>query len=201
MDYKKKWDNIFQQPKTVYKFMSESRKEDFFTLTPHERKEKGFEFQINRRVYEDMKAMTWGDHIVHPTSLVDIGAPRGFLPPCASRNESVASKGGGDGQNHENGSTKESSFSTGSGGGGGKRKNLRQLIFEVIGDVMDKHGKLMAATVDNMSKRQCSNLTGHCDILEREVDVQKEHYEKADQANVMICNALLDIVKAIRERS
>ncbi|GBG83478.1 hypothetical protein CBR_g37190 [Chara braunii] len=61
---------------------------------------------------------------------------------------------------------------------------------------MDKHGKLMATAVDSAFKRQCSVRTRQCDILEREVEVQ-EHYEKLDQANLMMCNALLEIAKAI----
>ncbi|GBG78511.1 hypothetical protein CBR_g27738 [Chara braunii] len=62
---------------------------------------------------------------------------------------------------------------------------------------MKEHGNLMATTVDSASNRQCSILTRQCDILERELEVQKEHYVKADQANFMMCNALLEIAAGV----
>ncbi|GBG85807.1 hypothetical protein CBR_g40617 [Chara braunii] len=140
-----------------------------------------------------------GDHTIHPTNLADTGAAGGvqMIGPRGGRNESGGSEGCGDGQDDDQGSTRDSTFSGGGGGGGGKRKNVRQQTFDTIADVMKEHGNLMATTVDNASKRQCSVLTRQCDILERELEVQKEHYVKADQVNFMMCNALLEIGKAI----
>ncbi|GBG67301.1 hypothetical protein CBR_g440 [Chara braunii] len=202
VDCGKKWDNLYQQFKTVHKFMGESGKPNFFTLTPGERKERGFDFRMDERVYSEMAAMTRSDHTIHPTNLADTGATGGVqMPgPHGGRNESGGSEGGGDGQNDDQGSTKDS-ISGGGVGGGNKEKNVRQQTFDTIADVMKEHGSLMASTVDSASKRQCSILTRQCDILEREVEVQKEHYFKADQANLMMCEALMKIAKAIRERS
>ncbi|GBG84052.1 hypothetical protein CBR_g37928 [Chara braunii] len=160
-----------------------------------------FDFRMDERVYSEMNAMSKADHTIHPTNLADTGAAGGvkMVGPGGGRNESVASEGCGDGQDDDQGSTRDSTFNCGSAGGGGKRKNVRQQTFDAIADVMDKHGKLMATTVDNASKRQCLVLTRQSDILEREVEVQKQHYEKADLGNLMMCNAFLEIAKAIRK--
>ncbi|GBG60095.1 hypothetical protein CBR_g426 [Chara braunii] len=202
VDCGKKWDNLYQQFKTVHKFMGESGKPNFFTLTPGERKERGFDFRMDERVYSEMAAMTRSDHTIHPTNLADTGATGGVqMPgPRGGRNESGGSEGGGDGQDDDQGSTRDS-ISGGGVGWGTKRKNVRQQTFDTIADVMKEHGSLMATTVDSASKRQCSILTRQCDNLEREVEVQKEHYVKADQANLMMCQALMEIAKAIHERS
>ncbi|GBG64497.1 hypothetical protein CBR_g45193 [Chara braunii] len=202
VDCGNEWDNLYQQFKTVHKFMGESGKPNFFTLTPGERKERGFDFRMDERVYSEMAAMTRSDHTIHPTNLADTGATGGVqMPgPHGGRNESGGSEGGGDGQDDDQGSTRDS-ISGGGVGGGSKRKNVRQQTLYMIADVMKEHESLMATTVDSASKRQCSILTRQCDILEREVEVQKEHYVKADQANFMMCNALMEIAKAIRERS
>ncbi|GBG89187.1 hypothetical protein CBR_g48894 [Chara braunii] len=177
VDSGKKWDNLYQQFKTVHKFMGESGKPNFFTLTPGERKERGFDFRMDERVYSEMAAMTRSDHTIHPTNLADTGATGGVqMPgPHGGRNKSGGSEGGGEGQDDDQGSTRDS-ISGGGVGRGNKRKNVRQQTFDTIADVMKEHGSLMATTVDNASKRQCSIPTRQCDILEREVEVQKEHY-------------------------
>ncbi|GBG72158.1 hypothetical protein CBR_g11091 [Chara braunii] len=73
VDCRKKWDNLYQQFKSVHKFMGESGKPNFFTLTPGERRERGFDFRMDERVYSEMKAMSRGDHTIHPTNLADTG--------------------------------------------------------------------------------------------------------------------------------
>ncbi|GBG72201.1 hypothetical protein CBR_g11133 [Chara braunii] len=101
--------------------------------------------------------------------------------------------GEGNGNDEDGGSAWESGFSAGSTGGTCKRKNMRQHTFDTIAEVMEKHGALMANTVDGASKRQC-------DILERDIDTQKWHYEASGEANRMMCSALMEITKAIRDR-
>ncbi|GBG66449.1 hypothetical protein CBR_g61492 [Chara braunii] len=115
--------------------------------------------------------------------------------------ESMASEGGEEAPDEEQGLTKDSTFNSGSADGSGKRKNMRQQTFEAVAEVMDKHGALMASTMDSASKRQCSMMLRQCEILESEVEVQRKHYAAADEANRMMCNALMEIVKAICERS
>ncbi|GBG87349.1 hypothetical protein CBR_g45409 [Chara braunii] len=121
-------------------------------------------------------------------------------PPSVA-GESVGGGDVGDGNDEGGGSARESGFSAGSMGGSGKRKNMRQLAFDAIAKVMDseKHGALMADTVEGASKRQCSISERQCDILERKVDTEKRHYEASDEANRMMCNALIKIPKAIRD--
>ncbi|GBG77167.1 hypothetical protein CBR_g23493 [Chara braunii] len=146
------------------------------------RKEKESDFRMGERVYREMEAMTKADHTVHLANLADTGADGSVQMggSAAGQHELVASEGGGEGQDDEAGLTRNSTFSGGSGGGAGNKKNVRQQTFEAITDMMDKHGQWMATTVDTASKRQCSILTRRSDILEQEVDVQSQHYEKAD---------------------
>ncbi|GBG66000.1 hypothetical protein CBR_g54979 [Chara braunii] len=110
VDCGKKWDNLYQQFKIVHKFMGESGKPNFFTLMPGERKERGFDFWMDERVYSEMAAMTRSDHTIHPTNLADTGATGGVqMPgPRGGRNESGGSEGGGDGQDDDQGSTRDS---------------------------------------------------------------------------------------------
>ncbi|GBG81072.1 hypothetical protein CBR_g31629 [Chara braunii] len=148
VDCGKKWDNLYQQFKIVHKFIGESGKPNFFTLTPWERKERGFDFRMDERVYSEMAAMTRSDHTIHPTNLTDTGATGGVqMPgPRGGRNESGGSEGGGDGQDHDQGSTRDS-ISGGGVGGGNKRNNVRQQTFDTIADVMKEHGSLIATTM------------------------------------------------------
>ncbi|GBG81771.1 hypothetical protein CBR_g33949 [Chara braunii] len=68
----------------------------------------------------------------------DTGVAGGVQMPCprGGRNESGGSKECGDGQDDDQGSTRDSTFSGVGGGGGGKRKNVRQQTFDTIADVM-----------------------------------------------------------------
>ncbi|GBG64983.1 hypothetical protein CBR_g48732 [Chara braunii] len=162
------------------KFQGLSGGKDYFKLTPGERRSEGFNFVLDRSVYEEMGAMTKGDHTIYLKNVADTGAAGGVHMPArpATGAESIARKGGGEAQDDEQGSTKDSTFSNGSGGGSGKRKNMQQQTFEVIPDVMDKHGTLMATTMDSANKGQCSMMLWQCEILETEVDVQRRHYEQ-----------------------
>ncbi|GBG77160.1 hypothetical protein CBR_g23487 [Chara braunii] len=145
--------------------------------------------------------MSRGNKTIYPDNLADTSA-RGEAQMSGDmqRPPSVPREGdAGDGNDEDGGSARESGFSAGSTGGAGKRKKMRQQTFDAIAKVMEKHGTLMADTVKGASKRQCSILEWQCDILEREVDTQKPHYEASDEANRMMCTALMEIVKAIRD--
>ncbi|GBG90709.1 hypothetical protein CBR_g51218 [Chara braunii] len=203
VDCEKKWDNLMQQFMKVHKFQNLSGGKDYFRLASRERRSKGFSFVMDRSVYDEMEAMTKGDRTIHPANLADTGAAGGVQMPAGARGDggTMGADGGGETTDEEQELTKDSSFSAGRGGGYGKRKNMRQQTFEAVADVMEKHGALMASTMDSASKRQCSVMSRQCEILESEVEVQRKHYAEADEANRMMCNALLEIAKAIRERS
>ncbi|GBG88358.1 hypothetical protein CBR_g47056 [Chara braunii] len=151
---------------------------------------------MDERVYSEMMAMSRGDHTIHPTNLADTCAAGGVQLPGrpGGQNDSGRSDGCRDGQDDDQGSTRNSSFSGGGVGGCGKRKNVGQQTFDTIADVMKDHGSLMATTVDSASKRQCSILTRQCNILEEELEVQKEHYVKADQANLLMTPRVAGVV-------
>ncbi|GBG83372.1 hypothetical protein CBR_g37086 [Chara braunii] len=161
-DCEKKWDNLYMQFKIVHKFMGESGKPDFFSLAPRERKERGFDFRMDERVYSEMMAMSKGDHTIHPMNLADTGVAGGvqLAGRTGGRNESGGSDGCGDGQDDDQGSTRNSSFSGGAVGGCGKRKNVRQQTFNTIADVMKHHESLMATTVDSASERLPARRSG-----------------------------------------
>ncbi|GBG83821.1 hypothetical protein CBR_g37621 [Chara braunii] len=205
IDCGKKWDNLMQQFKKVHKFQHLSGGKDYFKLASSAKRSEGFNFVMDGTVYDEMEAMTKGDHTIHPKNLADTGAAGGAQMPAGAGagGESMASEGGGEAADEDQGSTKDSKFSAGSADGSGKRKNMWQQTFEAIAEVMDKHGALMASTIHSASKRRCSMMLRQCEILETEVEVQRKHYATADEANRMmtLCNALMEIVKVIRERS
>ncbi|GBG62913.1 hypothetical protein CBR_g34285 [Chara braunii] len=144
---------------------------------------------------------------IYSDNLVDTSAQGGVqMSGDTQRQPSVAGESYargdvGDSNDADGGLARESGFNAGNTGGAGKRKNMRQQTFDTIAEVMEKHDALMADTVEGANKRQCSILERQCDILEREVDDQKRHYEASDEANRMMSTALLEIAKAIRERS
>ncbi|GBG61927.1 hypothetical protein CBR_g26090 [Chara braunii] len=139
----------------------------------------------------------------YPDNLADTSARGGVQMPRAPSVLGKSAAGGdvGDGNDNDGGSAPESGFSAGSMGGNSKRKNTRQQTFDAITKVMEKHDALMVDVVKGASKRQCSILERECGMLEREVDAQQWHYEASNEANRMTCFALLDIAKAIRDRS
>ncbi|GBG75597.1 hypothetical protein CBR_g20228 [Chara braunii] len=84
--------------------------------------------------------------------------------------------------------------------GFGKRKSTRQQTFEALTESMEKHGALVASTMEINSNRQCSIQIRQCEALEAEVEVQNKHYAASDEVSKLMCHALLEIAKAIRER-
>ncbi|GBG85741.1 hypothetical protein CBR_g40469 [Chara braunii] len=164
---------------------------NFFNLTPALRTKEGFNFRMDERMYLDNLADT--------SARGEVQMSGDTQRPSSVEGESVAGGDAGDGNDEDGGSARESGFSARSTGNAGKRKNMRQRTFDIIAEVMEKHGALMADTVEKESNRQCSILEWQCDILEHEVDAQKRHYEAFDEANKMMCSALMEIAKAIRD--
>ncbi|GBG70506.1 hypothetical protein CBR_g6634 [Chara braunii] len=213
-DIGKKWDNVFQQYKKVQRYQNMSGGKNFFTLTPATRADEGFNFRMDERVFNEIDNMSKNNKTIYPDNVADTSA-RGGVPPAmdgyrqaAVGGESSAGGEGGDGVDEDVGSAWETVFSAGSTGTPAKRKNMRQQTFDAIAEVMDKHGSLMADTVEGASKRQCSILEWQCDILDREVEAQKRqcdilerHYTTSDEANKMMCTTLMEIARAIRDRS
>ncbi|GBG58718.1 hypothetical protein CBR_g119 [Chara braunii] len=172
-DIGKKWDNVFQQYKKVQRYQSMSGGKNFFTLTPATRADEGFNFQMDERVFNEIDNMSKNNKTIYPDNVADTSA-RGGVPPAMDGHrqavvggESSAGGEGGDGVDEDVGSVRESGFSARSTGTPTKRKNMRQQTFDAIAEVMDKHGALMADTVEGASKWQCSILERQCDILDR----------------------------------
>ncbi|GBG72224.1 hypothetical protein CBR_g11156 [Chara braunii] len=142
-DIGKKWDNLFQQYKKVQHYQNASGGKKFFNLTPALRTEEGFNFIMEDHVYDEIDAMSKGNKTIYPDNVADTSAREGLQMP---RSPSVAgeSAAGGDGNDDDGGWARESGFTVGSTGRNCKRKNMRQQTFEVIAEVMDKHGALMA---------------------------------------------------------
>ncbi|GBG70059.1 hypothetical protein CBR_g4887 [Chara braunii] len=213
-DIGKKWDNVFQQYKKVQRYQNMSGGKNFFTLTPATRADEGFNFRMDERVFNEIDNMSKNNKTIYPDNVADTSAHGGVRAAmdghrqAAVGGESSAGGEGGDGVDEDAGSARETGFSAGSTDTLAKRKNMRQQTFDAITEVMDKHGSLMADTVEGASKRQCSILERQCDILDREVEAQKRqcdilerHYTASDEANKMMCTALMEIARAIRDRS
>ncbi|GBG69956.1 hypothetical protein CBR_g4783 [Chara braunii] len=154
----KKWDSLMQQFKKVHHFQSPSGSADFFQLTLKERASRGFNFTMDRAVYDEIEGSTGMNHTIHPKNAADTGR-----------------------EDDEEGSTRGSSQTTGTPGGSGKRKSTRQQTFEALTECMEKHGELMASTMEIASKRQCSIQVRQCEALEVEVEVQRKHYVASDE--------------------
>ncbi|GBG41498.1 hypothetical protein CBR_g87819, partial [Chara braunii] len=213
-DIGKKWDNVVQQYKKVQRYQNMSGGKNFFTLTPATRADEGFNFRMDERVFNEIDNMSKNNKTIYPDNVADTSACGGVPTAmdghhqAAVGGESSAGGEGGDGVDEDAGSARETGFSAGSTGTPAKRKNMRQQTFDAIAEVMDKHGSLMTDTVEGASKRQCSILERQCDILDREVEAQKRqcdilerHYTASDEANKMMCTALMEIARAIRDRS
>ncbi|GBG77062.1 hypothetical protein CBR_g23388 [Chara braunii] len=88
---------------------------------------------------------------------------------------------GAGGEDEDEGSTRGSSQTSGSPHGFGKRKSTRQQTFKAMTECMDKHGALMAATMESANNRQCSIQLQQCEALEAEVqgmDSGRVSYER-----------------------
>ncbi|GBG84425.1 hypothetical protein CBR_g38710 [Chara braunii] len=172
---RKRPEDLCQEGADVHKFQNLSGGKESFKLASKDKWSEGFNFVMDRSMYDEMEAMTKGDHMIHPKNLADTGAAGGVQMPAdaGAAGDTMATEGGGEAADEEQESTKYSTFSAGSGGGYGKRKNMRQQTFEVVADVMDKHGALMASTMDSPSKRQCSMMLHQCEILESEVECRR----------------------------
>ncbi|GBG77201.1 hypothetical protein CBR_g23527 [Chara braunii] len=199
----KKWDNLMQQFKKVHHFQGLSGKQDFFQFSGKERLSKGFNFNMDRAVYDEILGSTAKSHTINPKNVADTGAPGGVRLPSATSadHECVGDGDAAAGRDDDDdGSARGSSQTTGSPAGFGKRKNTRQQTFEALTECMEKHGALVASTMESNNKRQCSIQIRQCEALEAEVEVQKKHYAASDEVSKLMCHALLEIAKVIRER-
>ncbi|GBG92579.1 hypothetical protein CBR_g56092 [Chara braunii] len=198
----KKWDNLMRRFKKVHHFNGLSGKQDFFQLSTKERTSKGFNFNTDCVVYDDIVGSTAKNHTIHPKNVADTGGRGGvrLLSTSSADPESVGDGDAGAGQDEDDdGLTKGSSQTTGGPGGFRKRKSTRQQTFEVMIECMEKHEALMVSTMESASKRQCSIQIRQCEALEAEVEVLKKHYAVSNEVSKLMCHALLEMAKAIRE--
>ncbi|GBG65689.1 hypothetical protein CBR_g51989 [Chara braunii] len=139
----KKWDNLMQQFKKVHHFQGLSGKQDFFQLSGKDRMSKGFNFNMDRAVYDEILGSTAKNHTINPKNVADTGAQGGvrLLSASSADPESVGDgDGGAEHDDDDDGSTKDSSQTTGGAGGFGKRKSTRQQTFEAMTECMETHG-------------------------------------------------------------
>ncbi|GBG77939.1 hypothetical protein CBR_g25870 [Chara braunii] len=155
----RKWDNLMQQFKKVHHFQGLSGKQDFFQFSGKERLSKGFNFNMDRAVYDEILGSTAKSHTINPKNVADTGAPGGVCLRSATSadHESVGDGDAAAGHDDDDyGSTRGSSQTTRSPAGFGKRKSMRQQTFEELTECMEKHGALVASTMESNNKRQCS---------------------------------------------
>ncbi|GBG74258.1 hypothetical protein CBR_g17968 [Chara braunii] len=181
----KKWDNLMQQFKKVHHFQGLSGKQDFFQLSGKDRMSKGFNFNMDRAVYDEILGSTAKNHTINPKNVADTGAQGGVRLPSASSADPKSVGDGDGGAEHDDGddgSTKRSLQTTGGAGGFGKRKSTSKQTFEAMTECMEKHGALMASTMESNSKRHCSIAIRQCKALKAEIEVQKKQYAASDEA-------------------
>ncbi|GBG91870.1 hypothetical protein CBR_g53929 [Chara braunii] len=109
-------------------------------------------------------------------------ALKGGKSKSSGRNGRPRAKRGAGREDDDEGSTRGSSQTTGTPAGFGKRKRTRQQTFDALTECMEKHGALMASTMESASKRQCSIQVRQCEALEAQVEVQRKHYAASDEA-------------------
>ncbi|GBG66332.1 hypothetical protein CBR_g58822 [Chara braunii] len=144
----KKWDNLMQQFK--------------------KRLWKGFNFNMDRAVYDEILGSTAKSHTINLKNVADTGSPGGVRLPSATSadHESVGdgdAVAGHDDDDSDGGSTRGSSQTMASSAGFGKRKSTRQQTFEALTECMEKHGALVASMMESNNKRQCSIQIRQCE--------------------------------------
>ncbi|GBG86386.1 hypothetical protein CBR_g41381 [Chara braunii] len=199
----KKWDNLMQQFKKVHHFQGLSGKQDFFRFSGKERLSKGFNFNMDRAVYDEILGSTTKSHTINPKNVADTGAPGGVrLPSAASADhESV---GDGDAaarhDDDDDGSTRGSSQTTRSPAGFGKRKSTRQQTFEALTECMEKHGLWWRRRLRATTSGSAPSKSGSARRWKQRSKCKKKNYAASDEVSKLMCHALLEIAKAIRER-
>ncbi|GBG70794.1 hypothetical protein CBR_g8094 [Chara braunii] len=149
------------QFKKVHAFMGMSGKEDFFQLTSQQRAEKGFNFNMDRAVFEEIKGARERSHTISPTNVADTGGAGGVQLPSAQSATPESMEDGeaaGEGNDEDDSSARGGSQTSGGPVGFEKRKNVRQKTFKALSECMDKHGALMASRMESASRRQCETM-------------------------------------------
>ncbi|GBG59572.1 hypothetical protein CBR_g49832 [Chara braunii] len=157
----KKWDNLMQQFKKVHHFQTPSGGQDFFQLNGKKRANRGFNFNMDRAVYDEIEGSTGKNHTIYPKNVADTGASSGVRMPTAASPDPESVVDGDDGvgrDDDEEGSMRGSSQTTGSPDGFGKRTSTRQPTFEAMTECMEKHGALMASRMESASSNAPSRM-------------------------------------------
>ncbi|GBG72737.1 hypothetical protein CBR_g12304 [Chara braunii] len=196
----KRWENIFGWYRKVWDREKDSGLQSYFLMTTKARKEKGYRFNLDHTLYDAIHIMQGNNQAVHPPNLVDTSNTQGQQSQQGEQGQAAAGGGEADTSASENwgADTGDGCGSTSfSNGIQGKRKNVRQLAFEAVTDVMKTHSTVVAESLDRASKRQCDVLQRQCDIMEREARTQERQCEVLDVGHRMLCDALLKIASAL----
>ncbi|GBG82417.1 hypothetical protein CBR_g34793 [Chara braunii] len=193
-----------KQRRTTEKATATQRRSETFGLNGKERARHGFNFNMDRAVYDEIEGSSGFNETINPKNVADTGTRGGVRLPSTT---TAYPEAVGDvdacagGEDEDEGSTRGSSQTSGSPHGFGKRKSTRQQTFEAMTECKDKHGALMAATMESACKRQCSIQLRQCEALEAEVQVQKTHYATSDEVSKLMCQASQAMVDQSTMRS
>ncbi|GBG83820.1 hypothetical protein CBR_g37620 [Chara braunii] len=196
----KRWENIFGWYRILWDREKDSGLQSYFLMSTKARKEKGYRFNLDRTLYDAIHIMQGNNQAIHPPNLVDVGNRQGQQSQQGDHSQAVV--GGGE-ANTSASENKEADAGDGCGSRSssndmqGKRKNARQLAFEVVTDVMKTHSTVVAESVDRASKRHCDVLQRQCDTMDREVRTHERQCEVLDIGQRMLCDALLKIASAL----
>ncbi|GBG66283.1 hypothetical protein CBR_g57882 [Chara braunii] len=102
-----KWDNLMQQFKKVHHFQGLSGKQNFLQFSGKERLSKGFNFNMDRAVYDEIRGSTAKSHTINPMNVANTGAPGGVHLSSATFGDPECDGDGGAGHDDdEDGSTR-----------------------------------------------------------------------------------------------
>ncbi|GBG76047.1 hypothetical protein CBR_g21287 [Chara braunii] len=128
------------------------------TLSTKERASKGFNFTMDRAVYDEIERSTEMNHTINPKNVADTGASGGVRLPSTSNAdpESVADVDRGEGREDDNEGLTRGSSQTGYPRWFWEEEEHEAADFRRAYGMHEKHGVLMASTMESASKRQCS---------------------------------------------
>ncbi|GBG72740.1 hypothetical protein CBR_g12307 [Chara braunii] len=180
---RKPWENMFMWYKHILdNHEDRSGMATFWKLTAKQRRDKGFQFFLDRELWDAIHAGQDDNQTINPTNLADTG-------------KRTADKADSEGEDREDMSTDYASASQGSRHG--KKKMAREQAFAVVGEVMKEHSAVVAESVERASKRQCEIIDRQCNVLERELDIHERQLQLADVGQKLLCDALMKIAEAL----
>ncbi|GBG67535.1 hypothetical protein CBR_g666 [Chara braunii] len=127
--------------KKILEREADSGFQSFFTFMAKQRKEKVYNFTMDRSLYDAIDAMQGSNQAIHPPNLADTGAREVPLSQEGEQSQVRGKTAVGKPSASENLDDVDDGYASRLSGSGppGKRKNERQMTFEAVTDDEDVH--------------------------------------------------------------